>query len=193
LGERLVNPGNRAVSEKPFAGRRSYDGLNTKNTEAGDEPMTETQKRKRTESATAGSGTWTDDEREAMKARAKEMKAEAKRGARNAEGEQDLLAKIAEMVDSDRVMAERIHAIVKAEAPDIETKTWYGMPAYAKDGKVVCFFKSAGKFGSRYATLGFEEQANLDEGTMWPTSYALTEVTPEVEERIRAIVKQALS
>ena len=132
---------------------------------------------------------FTPDERAAMRERAKELKAAATKE----ESERDVLAKIAEMPKSDRVMAERIHAIVKATAPDLAPRTWYGMPAYAKDGKVVCFFKSAAKFGSRYATLGFEEQANLDEGTMWPTSYALTAVTPEVEERIRAIVKQALS
>ena len=127
------------------------------------------------------SGTWTDDEKAAMKERARELKAETRRSAsasaKNADGEQDLLAKIAEMPESDRVIAERIHAVITATAPELTTKTWYGMPAYSKDGKVVCFFKSAAKFGSRYATLGFEEQANLDDGEMWPTSYGLTKVS----------------
>ena len=107
------------------------------------------------------------------------------------DGETDVLAKIAEMPDTDRLMAERIHAIVKAAAPHLGSRTWYGMPAYTKDGKVVCFFKSAAKFKSRYATLGFEEAANLDEGAMWPTSYALTRLTAADEQGIAALVKQA--
>jgi uncharacterized protein YdhG (YjbR/CyaY superfamily) len=133
------------------------------------------------------------DEQAAMRERMKELKAEARRGANRADGERDVLAKIAEMPEPDRGMAERIHAIVSGTAPDLVPRTWYGMPAYTKDGKVVCFFKSAAKFNSRYATLGFEEAANLDEGNMWPTSYALTELTAANEAKIRALVKQAAS
>ncbi|HJY44469.1 MAG TPA: DUF1801 domain-containing protein [Propionibacteriaceae bacterium] len=125
-----------------------------------------------------------------MKERAKELKAEAGK----ADGEKDVLAKIAEMPEPDRAMATRIHAIVKANAPALSPKTWYGMPAYAnKDGKVVCFFTAAAKFKSRYATLGFEEASNLDEGTMWPVSFALKELTPAEEKRIGALVKKAAS
>ena len=131
------------------------------------------------------------DEMAAMKERAKEQKAAARRGADAAEGERDVLAKIAEMPKSDRVMAERIHAIVKASAPGLTAKTWYGMPAYAKDGKLVCFFKAADKFKTRYATFGFEETANLDDGTMWPTSWALTKLTAADEAKIGALVKKA--
>src|SRR4028118_1694820 len=121
---------------------------------------------------------FTDEERAAMKERAKELKAEARANKKKAEGESDLLAKIAEMPEPDRAMAERLHEIVKASAPSLSPKTWYGMPAYAdKDGKVVCFFQSAEKFGARYATLGFSDEANLDEGAMWPTSFALRELT----------------
>ena len=128
-----------------------------------------------------------------MKERAKELKAAGRRGPRagKADGESDLLAKIAEMPESDRVMAERLHAIIKATAPDLSPKTWYGMPAYAKDGNVVCFFQSAQKFNSRYATFGFSDKANLDEGAMWPTSFALTELTSADEARIAALVKKA--
>ena len=118
---------------------------------------------------------FTDEERAAMKERAQELKSEARRGtraSRKADGERDVLAKIAEMRGADRAMAKRLHAIVKAGAPDLSPKTWYGMPAYAKDGKVVCFFQSAQKFKSRYATFGFSDQANLDEGAMWPTYFA---------------------
>ena len=136
--------------------------------------------------------TFSDEEKAAMKERAREQKAEARRGADKAAGESDVLAKIAEMPESDRVMAERIHALVKANAPDLAPKTWYGMPAYARDGKVVCFFKSADKFKSRYATLGFEEDANLDDGSMWPTSFALTQLTAADETRIGALVKKAV-
>jgi uncharacterized protein YdhG (YjbR/CyaY superfamily) len=135
----------------------------------------------------------TEDERAAMKARLRELKAEERASKNRAEGERDVLAAIEAMRKSDRVMAERIHAIVKANAPDLWPKTWYGMPAYAKDGKVVCFFKSAEKFDSRYATFGFEEAANLDEGAMWPTSYALTELTAADEKKLRALVKKAAS
>ena len=126
-----------------------------------------------------------------MKEPAKELKAAARRGADKADGERDVLAKIAEMPKSDRVMAERIHAIVKASAPDLSPKTWYGMPAYARDGKVICFFKAADKFKSRYATFGFNEDANLDDGSMWPTSWALTKLTPADEAKIVALVKKA--
>ena len=134
---------------------------------------------------------WTDAERAAMKERAKEMKAESGRG-RKADGESDVLAKIAEMPEPDRSMAERLHAIVKASAPALSPKTWFGMPAYAKDGKVVCFFQSADKFKARYATFGFNDTANLDEGAMWPTSFALNELTATVEAKIAALVKKAV-
>jgi uncharacterized protein YdhG (YjbR/CyaY superfamily) len=148
---------------------------------------------KSTTSAGQGSGVWTDEEREAMKAHAKEMKAASRRGADRAEGERDVLAKIAEMPESDRFMAERIHAIVMANAPDLSPKTWYGMPAYARGGKVICFFKAADKFKSRFATFGFEEDAKLDEGTMWATSWALTKLTAADEAAIGALVKKAAS
>jgi hypothetical protein len=131
---------------------------------------------------------FTADERAAMKARAKELKAEAAK----ADGESALLASIAAMKGSDRAMATRIHAIIKESAPALSAKTWYGMPAYAKDDKIVCFFKSAAKFKSRYATLGFEDAANIDAGTMWPTSYALTELTAADEKKIAALVKKAM-
>jgi hypothetical protein len=130
---------------------------------------------------------WTDEERAAMKERAKELKA-GKAG-----GESAVLAKIAEMPEPDRAMAERLHALIKASAPALSPKTWYGMPAYAKDGKVVCYFTPASKFKERYATFGFNAPANLDEGTMWPTSFALTELTAADEARIAALVKKAVS
>jgi uncharacterized protein YdhG (YjbR/CyaY superfamily) len=139
------------------------------------------------------SSKFTAEERAAMKARAQELKAEARASKNRAEGERDVLAAIAAMKESDRAMAKRLHAIVTATAPALWPKTWYGMPAYAKDGKVVCFFKSAGKFNSRYATFGFEEAANLDEGAMWPTSYALKKLTAADEKRIAAFVKKAVS
>jgi uncharacterized protein YdhG (YjbR/CyaY superfamily) len=132
---------------------------------------------------------FTDEERAAMKERAQELKAEAGK----ADGESAVLAKIAEMQGSERTMAKRLHAIIKASAPALSPKTWYGMPAYAKDGKVVCFFQSAQKFKSRYATLGFSDEANLDEGAMWPTSFALKELTAAEEARIGALVKKAVS
>lgn len=132
---------------------------------------------------------FTDDERAAMKARAKELKA----GARAADIESEVLAKIAEMSESDRVLAERIHAVIKAYAPALTSKLWYGMPAYARDGKIVCHFQCAAKFKARYATLGFSDQANLDEGTMWPTSYALTTLTAADEARIGELVRRAAS
>ncbi|HET7855763.1 MAG TPA: DUF1801 domain-containing protein [Gaiellaceae bacterium] len=135
----------------------------------------------------------TDEERAAMKERAKELKAEARANKNKADGESDVLAKISEMPEPDRAMAKRLHAIVKASAPALSPKTWYGMPAYAKDGKVVCFFQSAAKFKSRYATFGFNDTANLDEGGMWPTSFALKELTATEEARIAALVKKAVS
>jgi uncharacterized protein YdhG (YjbR/CyaY superfamily) len=148
------------------------------------------------ESATRATATnkksqgFTAEERAAMKERAKELKAEANK----ADWEKDVLAKIADMPEPDRAMAERIHAIVKANAPALSPKTWYGMPAYAnKEGKVVCFFTAADKFKSRYATLGFDEAANLDDGAMWPVSFALKKVTPAEEKMIAALVKQAVS
>ena len=135
---------------------------------------------------------FTEEERGAMKERAKELKASARRG-KKADGESDVLAKIAELPESDRVIAERLHALIKAVAPDLSPKTWYGMPGYAKDGKVVCFFTAAAKFKSRYATFGFNDVAKLDEGTMWPTAFALTELTADDEARIGALVKKAVN
>jgi uncharacterized protein YdhG (YjbR/CyaY superfamily) len=131
---------------------------------------------------------FTAEERAAMRERARELKAEAQR----ADGERAVLAKIAEMQGQDRTMAERLHEIVKASAPELSPKTWYGMPAYAKDGKVVCFFQSAQKFNARYATLGFSDEANLDEGAMWPTSFALKELGAAEEAKIGALVKRAV-
>ena len=136
---------------------------------------------------------FTDAEKAAMKERAKELKAEARAKNDRAAGEKDLLAKISEMTEPDRGMATRLHAIVTANAPDLMPKTWYGMPAYARDGKVVCFFQSADKFGARYATLGFNDTANLDEGSMWPTAFALKKLTATEEARIAALVKKAVS
>jgi uncharacterized protein YdhG (YjbR/CyaY superfamily) len=149
---------------------------------------------KTTTKRTGSSKGFTAEERAAMKERAKELKAEARADRDRAAGERDVLAKIAEMPEPNRAMAERLHAIIKASAPDLSPKTWYGMPAYAnKDGKIVCFFQSAAKFNARYATFGFQEAANLDEGTMWPTSWALTELTAADEKRIAAFVKRAVS
>ena len=136
---------------------------------------------------------FTAEERAAMRERAKEQKAEERANKNRAAGESDVLAKIAEMQEPDRSMAERLHEIVKASAPALSPKTWYGMPAYAKDGKVVCFFQSAQKFNSRYATLGFSDEANLDEGAMWPTSFALKELTATEEAKISDLVKRAVS
>ena len=131
---------------------------------------------------------WTKEERAAMKERARELKASKDRAA----GEADLLAKIKEMKGSDRKMAERLHEVVTTSAPDLWPRTWYGMPAYAKDGKVLCFFQSAQKFNSRYATFGFSDEASLDKGAMWPTSFALTELTAADEAKIAALVKKAV-
>ncbi len=153
----------------------------------------ETKGAKRTTGRDTTSKVWTDEERSAMQEHAKEMKAEARRGKDKAEGERDVLAKIAKLPKSDRVMAERIHAVVKASAPDLSPKTYYGMPAYARDGKVVCFFQAADKFKARYATFGFNDDANLDDGSMWPTSWALTKLTAADEAKIDALVKKATS
>ena len=138
---------------------------------------------------------FTDEERAAMKERAHELKAAARRGPRagKADGENDVLAKIAEMPEPDRAMAERLHALIKASAPALSPRTWYGMPAYDMDGKVVCFFQSAQKFKTRYATFGFSDTANLDEGAMWPTAFALKTLTTAEEARISALVKKAVS
>jgi len=155
--------------------------------------MTDTKKSAKPTGRDTTSKVWTDEERAAMQEHAKEMKAEARRGKDKADGERDVLAKIAEMPQSDRVIAERIHAVVKASAPDLSPKTYYGMPAYARDGKVVCFFQPADKFKARYATFGFNDDANLDEGTMWPTSWALTKLTAADEAKIAALVKKSVS
>jgi hypothetical protein len=175
-----------AVSEKPPGPRVPGMQVIDIKTRRGATAMNDTPK-------PAKSTTFSDDEKAAMKERAKEQKAEARRGTDRADGERDVLAKIAEMPESDRAMAERIHALVTAAAPDLSPKTWYGQPAYARDGKVVCFFQSAQKFGTRYATLGFSDDANLDDGTMWPTSYALTKLTAADEARIGTLVKKAAS
>lgn len=136
---------------------------------------------------------FTDAEQAAMKERAKELKAEARANKDKAQGERDVLAKIAEMPEPDRTIAMRLHEIVKANAPVLSPKTWYGMPAYARDGKVVCFFQSADKFQTRYASFGFNDTANLDDGAMWPTAFALKELTAAEEEKIAALVKKAVS
>lgn len=156
--------------------------------------MTAKTSRKPAKSATPGQAAqgFTSEERAAMRERASELKAEARANRDRAEGERDVLAKIAEMTEPDRHMAERLHALITASAPALSPRTWYGMPAYARDGKVVCYFTAASKFNSRYATLGFNDTANLDEGTMWPTSFALTEWTAEVEVRIAALVRKAV-
>lgn len=146
------------------------------------------------ESAKSTTQGFTDEERAAMKERAKELKAEARSKKKKADGERDVLAKIAEMPEPDRVIAERLHEIIKANAPALMPKTWYGMPAYAnKDGKVVCFFQAADKFSTRYATFGFNDTANLDDGVMWPTAFALKALTAAEEQRIVALVKKAVS
>jgi uncharacterized protein YdhG (YjbR/CyaY superfamily) len=156
--------------------------------------MNDTQQSAKSTTGKASRG-FTDEERGAMNERAKELKAAARRGPRTAkaDGESDVLAKIAEMTEADRAMAEWLHAIIKASAPALSPKTWYGMPAYAKDGKVVCYFQSAQKFKSRYATFGFSDTAKLDEGAMWPVAFALKELTAAEEARISALVKKAAS
>jgi hypothetical protein len=158
--------------------------------------MTDTKKpAKRTTAAKKAYEGFSAEERAAMKARSEELKSTARRGsgAAKADGESDLLAKIAEMPEPDRAMAERLHAIITAAVPDLSPKTWYGMPAYAKDGNLICFFKSAHKFKTRYATIGFSDKANLDDGTMWPTDFALTKLTAADEARIVALVQRAVS
>jgi uncharacterized protein YdhG (YjbR/CyaY superfamily) len=151
--------------------------------------MKDTKKPAKRTTASETSTGFTAEEKAAMKERAKELKAAANK----ADSERDVLAKIAEMPASDRVMAERIHAVIKASAPGLSPRTWYGMPAYAKDGKIVCFFQAADKFKARYATFGFNDDAKLDEGAMWPTSWALTKLTAADEARIGALVKKAVS
>jgi uncharacterized protein YdhG (YjbR/CyaY superfamily) len=157
--------------------------------------MTDTQNTTKSTTATANrSKVFSAEEKAAMKDRAREVKAEGRANENRAAGERDLLAKIAEMPESDRVMAERIHAVIKASAPVLSPKTWYGMPAYAnEDGRIVCFFQAADKFKSRYATFGFNDDANLDDGSMWPTSWALTKLTAADETRIGELVKKAVS
>jgi uncharacterized protein YdhG (YjbR/CyaY superfamily) len=157
--------------------------------------MSATKKSSKTTSASGGKFEgFTSEERAAMKEYAQERKTAARRGqqATKAEGESDVLAKIAEMPDHDRAIAERLHALIKASAPDLAPRTWYGMPAYARDGNVVCFFQPAVKFKARYATLGFSDKANLDDGTIWPVTYALAELTADDEARIAALLKKAL-
>jgi uncharacterized protein YdhG (YjbR/CyaY superfamily) len=156
-------------------------------------PATKSTRRSATGTTGGESRGFTDEERSAMKERGRELKASARRSPRaaKADGEGDLLAKISEMQEPDRAMAERIHAIIMASAPDLSPRTWYGMPAYAKDGNVVCFFQPAQKFKARYSTLGFNDKAHLDDGTMWPVAYALKELTAADEARIAALVRKA--
>ncbi|MGW5263155.1 iron chaperone [Microbispora sp. NPDC004025] len=144
-----------------------------------------------TQKTTTTKGAFTEQERDAMKERAKELKS-ARRGTK-ADTESEVLAKIAEMPEPDRVIAERLHAVIKASVPALTPKLWYGMPAYSHNGKMICFFQAAAKFKARYATLGFSDAANLDDGAMWPASYALAELTADVEERIGALLRQAVS
>jgi uncharacterized protein YdhG (YjbR/CyaY superfamily) len=148
---------------------------------------------KATQTSGKSSKTFTDEERAAMRERAKELKAEARANKDKAAGERDVLASIAKMQEPDRAMAERLHAIITDSAPDLSPKTWYGMPAYAKDGKVVCFFRNATKFKERYAMVGFNDSANLDDGSMWPVAYALKQLTTADERKIAALVKKAVS
>jgi uncharacterized protein YdhG (YjbR/CyaY superfamily) len=157
-------------------------------------PKKETQKSARSTASNRKSSGFTDEERAAMKARAQELKAEARAGKNKADGETDVLAAIAAMPEPERAMAGRLHEIIKKSAPSLSPKTWYGMPAYAtRDGKVVCFYQSAQKFKTRYASLGFSDAANLDEGALWPTAFALKELTATEEARIVALVKKAVS
>ena len=155
--------------------------------------MSDRKSAKRAAGDDKASGGWTAEERAAMRERAREMKAEARANKDKEAGEKDVLAKIAEMPQPDRGMAERLHEIIKASGPDLAPRTWYGMPAYARDGKVVCFFTPASKFKERYASFGFNTAANLDEGTMWPTSWALTKLTADDEKKIGELVKKAMS
>src|SRR5512133_3128858 len=171
-----------------FGARRSFAMADKKPSKTG----TQQPAKRATGKASRG---FTDEERAAMRERAQELKAAARRGSRSGKSdeERDVLAKIAEMPERDRVMAARLHAVIKASAPALSPRTWYGMPAYARDGNVVCFFQSAQKFKTRYATFGFSDKANLDEGAMWPISFALKELTTAEEARIGALVKKAVS
>lgn len=156
--------------------------------------MTTTQGSKKSSTSRKKDGGFTDEEKAAMQERARELKAEARSSRKRADGENDLLAKIAEMPEPERARAQRLHEIISESAPGLMPKTWYGMPAYAnEDGKIVVFYQSATRFDTRYATLGFNDSANLDDGDFWPVSYGLAELTPDVEARIRALVKQAVS
>ena len=157
-----------------------------------EKPATKTKKTSAKRTATSTAGAFTAEERAAMKARAQEQKAEARANKNRADGERDLLAAITGMKAPDRAMAKRVHAVVTAAAPDLWPKTWYGMPAYAKDGKVVCFFKPADKFSSRYATFGFSDEANLDKGAFWPVEFALKKLTATEEKQLAALVKKAV-
>ena len=154
-------------------------------------PKTSTEKRaKRTTATSTDSSGFTAEERTAMKERSRELKAA---GTSQADGESDVLAKIAEMPERDRVIAQRVHELVRSTAPELSPRTWYGMPAYAKDGKVVCHFQSAGKFKTRYPTLGFSDKANLDEGAWWPVAFALKEMTPDTEQKVIALLQRAVA
>jgi hypothetical protein len=155
--------------------------------------MPDARRSARTTSTNKKSGGFTDEERAAMKARARELKADARTNKDQLDGERAVLAAIARMPDSDRVLGERLHALIRAGAPALVPKFWYGMPAYARDGKVVCFFQSAQKFKTRYATFGFMHEARLDEGAMWPTAFALRELTPVEEARIGELLRKAVS
>jgi hypothetical protein len=160
------------------------------------EPMKDTPRSATSSTATERTAArFTDEERAAMKERARELRAPARRGSRGeqADGESEVIAKLAEMQGPDRVLGERLHAVIKASVPTLSSRLWYGMPAYAKDGNVICFFQCAAKFKTRYATLGFSDKARLDDGTVWPTAYALTRLTAADEVRIAALVKQAVS
>lgn len=158
-----------------------------------DQRKSSTKKSDRSAAGGKASTGFSAEEQAAMKERAAELKAEARRSAKKADGESEVLAKIAEMPEPERAMALRLHEIITAAAPDLSPKTWYGMPAYARDGKVLCFFQSSQKFNTRYATFGFNDIAKLDEGAMWPTAFALMELTPAEEARITALVKKAMS
>jgi hypothetical protein len=156
--------------------------------------MSPEQKTKKTDQSSPETKGFTEEERAAMQERSQELKAASRRGKKGkADGESDLLARIAEMGEADRSMAQRLHEIIKASFPELSPKTWYGMPAYARDGKVICFFQAAQKFNTRYATLGFSDAANLDEGSMWPSAYALKELTPKEEQAILSLLRKAVT
>ena len=176
---------------EPRRSVRRSDGVHTPYTAKESSPWEETPEGD--EAAREGEHGFTDEEKAAMRNRVQELKAEARANKNKAEGESAALAAIAAMPAPDRALAERLHAIITASAPALSPKTWYGMPAYAKDGQVVCFFQSAEKFKTRYATLGFSDKANLDDGAMWPTAFALSELTEAVEAKIAALVKKAVS